>query len=48
MAKFKPVKVKRKAPPVSQGAIPCVILVLLAMALVMLLLFFVMKNSSGS
>jgi hypothetical protein len=48
MAKFKPAKTKRKSVPVPQGALPCVILVILAIAGVMLLLFLVMKSSSSS
>jgi flagellar basal body-associated protein FliL len=48
MAKYKPAKGKKKAAPAPQGAIPCVILVVLAIAAVMLLLFFVMKSSSGN
>jgi hypothetical protein len=47
MAKFKPAKPKRKSVPTPQGALPCVILVILAIAGVMLLLVLVMK-SSGS
>jgi hypothetical protein len=47
MAKFKPAKAKRQATPAPQGAIPCVVMVILAIVGVMLLLFFVMK-SSGS
>jgi hypothetical protein len=48
MAKFKPAKAKKPTAPAPQGAIPCVVLVILAIAGVMLLLFFVMKSSSGS
>jgi len=48
MAKFKPARAKKSAAPAPQGAIPCVILVVLAIAGVMLLLFFVMKSSSGN
>jgi len=48
MAKFKPAKAKRKSVPVPQGALPCVVLVILAIAGVMLLLFLVMKSSSSS
>jgi hypothetical protein len=48
MAKFKPAKAKRKNAPTPQGALPCVILVILAIAGVMLLLFLVMKSSSSS
>jgi hypothetical protein len=47
MAKFKPAKAKKPTAPAPQGAIPCVVMVILAIAGVMLLLFFVMK-SSGS
>jgi hypothetical protein len=48
MAKFKPAKGKRKTLPAPQGAIPCVIFVILAIAGVMLLLFFVMKSFSST
>ena len=48
MAKFKPAKAKKPVAPAPQGAVPCVILVILAIAGVMMLLFFVMKSSSGS
>jgi hypothetical protein len=47
MAKFKPAKGKKHSAPTPQGALPCVILVILAIAGVMLLLFFVMKSSSS-
>jgi hypothetical protein len=47
MAKFKPAKAKKQTAPAPQGAIPCVVMVILVIAGVMLLLFFVMK-SSGS
>jgi hypothetical protein len=47
MAKFKPAKGRKKTAPTPQGAIPCVIMVILAIAAVMLLLFFVMKSSAG-
>ena len=47
MAKFKPAGAKKKTAPVPQGALPCVILVILAIAAVMLMLFLVMKSSSG-
>jgi len=47
MAKFKPARAKKQNVPPPQGAIPCVILLILAIAGIMLLLFFVMK-SSGS
>jgi hypothetical protein len=48
MAKFKPAKAKKPAAPAPQGAIPCVILVILAIAGVMTMLFLVMKSSSGN
>jgi hypothetical protein len=44
MAKFKPVRKKPK-PPAAAGGLPCVILVIAGMALFMLFLYFVMKNS---
>jgi len=47
MAKFRPFKGKRKSAPAPPGAVPCVILVIGAMALVMLLLYLVMKNANG-
>ena len=48
MAKFKPAKAKKQTAPAPQGAVPCVILVILAIIGVMALLFMVMKSSSGS
>jgi len=47
MAKFKPARAKKQNVPPPQGAIPCVVLLILAITGIMLLLFFVMK-SSGS
>jgi hypothetical protein len=48
MAKFRPARAKKDKVPSPQGAIPCVILVILAIAGVMLVLFLVMKSSSGN
>jgi hypothetical protein len=48
MAKFKPARAKKPAAPAPHGAIPCVILVILAIAGVMTMLFLVMKSSSGN
>ena len=48
MAKFKPAKAKRKSVPTPQGAIPCIVLVVLGIAGIMLLLFLVMKSSSSN
>jgi hypothetical protein len=48
MARFKPVRPKKKAAPAPQGAIPCIILVILAIAAVMLMLVFVMKSFTHS
>jgi hypothetical protein len=45
MAKFKPAKGKKKSAATPQGAIPCIVMVILAIAVVMLLLFLVMKSS---
>jgi hypothetical protein len=47
MAKFKPAKGKRKKPPLPQGGLPCVIVVITAMALLMLFIFLVMKYANG-
>jgi hypothetical protein len=47
MAKFKPVKAKRKTAPIPQGGLPCVILVISVIALVMLFMYYVMKNANG-
>ena len=47
MAKYKPATGKKRAAPGPHGAIPCVVLVILGIAGVMALLFFVLK-SSGS
>ncbi|HEY1240509.1 MAG TPA: hypothetical protein VGF16_08120 [Bryobacteraceae bacterium] len=47
MAKFKPArgKAKRTAPPA--GAVSCVVLVIVGMALVMLFMYFVLRNANG-
>ncbi|MBS1854308.1 MAG: hypothetical protein JST11_03000 [Acidobacteria bacterium] len=47
MAKFKPVRPKAKRGPAPQGAVGCVILILLAMAGVMVFMYFVMRNANG-
>jgi hypothetical protein len=47
MAKFKPVRAKRKAAPLPQGGLPCVILVISGMVLLMLFIFYVMKYANG-
>jgi hypothetical protein len=45
MAKFKPAKGKARKTGSPQGGIPCVILVISAMFLIMLFLYYVMKNA---
>jgi hypothetical protein len=45
MAKFKPAKGKARKSRAPQGGIPCVILVISGMLLVMLFLYYVMKNA---
>jgi len=45
MAKFKPAKGKPKGARAPQGAVPCVILVILGMILLMVFMYFVMKGS---
>ena len=47
MAKFKPVRPKSKTGPVPQGGLPCVILILSAMALLLIFIFYVMKYANG-
>jgi hypothetical protein len=45
MAKYKPIRAKSKASKTPQGGLPCVIMVIAGMLLVMLFLYFVMRNS---
>jgi hypothetical protein len=47
VAKFKPVRGKKQRTTVPQGALPCVVLVILGFVLVMLFLYFVMRNANG-
>jgi hypothetical protein len=48
MGKFKPAKGKKgRASARPAAALPCVVLVLAGMVLVMLFLYFVMKNANG-
>jgi uncharacterized integral membrane protein len=47
MGKFKLARGKAKATRVPQGGLPCVILVIVGMLLVMLFLYFVMKNNAN-
>ena len=47
MAKFKAARGKRKTTPVPSGGLPCVILVIVAMFLVMLLLYWLMRSANG-
>lgn len=46
MAKFKAPKAKKPAAPSNLKALPCVVLVLIVFALVMMLLYFGLKSSS--
>jgi len=45
MAKFKPAKGKRKGPAIPPGGLSCVILIIVGILLVMLFMYFVMRNS---
>jgi hypothetical protein len=45
MAKFKPVRPKAKKGPAPQGAIGCVILILLGMIGVMVFMYFVLRGA---
>ena len=47
MAKFKPVRAKEKRGPAPQGAMGCVILIVLAIVGVMVFMYFVMRNANG-
>jgi len=47
MAKFRPARSKKKGTPAPQGGLPCVILIILAMLLVMLFLYWVMRSANG-
>jgi hypothetical protein len=46
MAKFKPVRRGGKRAPAPKAGLPCVILVILGMALLMLIMFYVMTSST--
>jgi hypothetical protein len=47
MAKFKPVRPKQKTAPRPQGAVGCVVLILLLMFGVMIFLYLVMKSHAS-
>jgi hypothetical protein len=49
MAKFKPARGKAKGgkPAAPQGGLPCVIVVIAGIVLVMLFLYWVMRNANG-
>ena len=47
MAKFKPVRAKPKRTGPPQGAVGCVVLIVLAILGVMLFMYFVMRNANG-
>jgi hypothetical protein len=48
MAKFRPAKGKKtRAAGPPQGAVSCVVLVVAGMLLLMLFMYFVMKNANG-
>ena len=47
MGKFKPARGKKGKAVRPPAALPCVILVLVGMVLVMLFLYFVMRNANG-
>jgi hypothetical protein len=44
MAKFKPARGKKKATGPPQGAVSCIVLIVAGMLLVMLILYFSMRN----
>jgi hypothetical protein len=45
MAKFKPARGKSKTPAIAPGGLSCVILIIAGVILLMLFMYFVMKNS---
>ena len=47
MGKFRPSKGKKTKTAAPQAGLPCVILMILGMLLVMLFLYFVMRNANG-
>jgi hypothetical protein len=47
MGKYKPARGKAKVSRAPQGGLPCVILIIVGMFLVMLFLYYVMKNAHG-
>jgi hypothetical protein len=47
MARYKLAKGKAKAASRPQGALPCVVFLILAMFLVMFILYYAMKNANG-
>jgi hypothetical protein len=47
MAKFKPVKGKRKSAPAAPGGLPCVILLIAGLLLVMLFVYYVLSHANG-
>ncbi len=47
VAKFKPVKAKKPRMAAPQGALPCVVLVIIGFVLVMLFLYFGLRNANG-
>ena len=48
MSKFKPARARKaRAPGPPQGAVSCVVLVVGGILLVMIFMYFVMKNANG-
>ena len=47
MAKFKASRGKSKSAAAPNAGLPCVILVIVAMGLVMLFMYFVLRNANG-
>ena len=47
MAKFKPARGKAKAGPAPQGALPCVVLVIAGILLIMMFMWWVLRNAGG-
>lgn len=47
MAKIKPIRPKSKSSPAPRGGLPCIILLFSGLVLLLLFMYFVLKNASG-
>ena len=47
MAKFKPIRPKKKTTPQVQGGLPCVILLFVGIAVLFVVMYLVLKYANG-